>query len=182
MPPPFLFLPRHLLLDFSAPNPNKLACSSNHSLSFSLSLSFVLSLSAALSDSLPLCRGQKSTRQQQQHSTPGYSDFFSPQATELFCSLLFFSPPSKPTAVVPLSPIASQQQPAGEQHAAVKPTALLRPLTPAHADQACSAVLGHQGHRGTVLVDDLRWQRAAACHGCRQISPRPEKYLARAPP
>ena len=78
--------------------------------------------------------------------------------------------------------IASQQQPAGEQHAAVKPTALLRPLTPAHADQACSAVLGHQGHRGTVLVDDLRWQRAAACHGCRQISPRPEKYLARAPP
>ena len=76
MPPPFLFLPRHLLLDFSAPNPNKLACSSNHSLSFSLSLSLILSLSAALSDSLPLCHGQKSTRQQQ-HSTPATLIFFS---------------------------------------------------------------------------------------------------------
>ena len=82
------------------------ACSSNHSLSFSLSLSLILSLSAALSDSLPLCHGQKSTRQQQ-HSTPATLIFFShrkPRSSFAHCSsslhranqqLLFLSHPSQ---------------------------------------------------------------------------------------
>jgi len=91
-------------------------------------------------------------QQQQPPSSPLLHGSTTPP--KLTAAVSSTSSPPKPLPS-PFS-IASQQQPAGEQHAAVKPTALLRPLTPAHADQACSAVLGHQGHRGTVPVDDLR--------------------------
>ena len=68
------------------------------------------------------------------------------------CILHFFSSQATAFSFFHRKPAAASRRAACRR----EPTALLRPLTPAHADQACSAVLGHQGHRGTVLVDDLR--------------------------
>ena len=68
-------------------------------------------------------------------------------ASSSSCILHFFS--SQATAFS----FFHRKPPAASRRAACRrePTALLRPLTPAHANQACSAVA--PSHRGTVLVD-----------------------------